>query len=1192
MGDEPEIGGMSGDSLCAVAAEMKRALHRVGRDDVFIMYNDGPSSVRFREGLCRGLDYFSIDSYDSGAAEAKEVAGLYKRSLVPKLRGPNKWERGGQGLWFVPGLYATCSGPVVPIPRYPFGNQSLNRSEPTCKGGGLGKSPADVLAKMEAFWKFALDPSYAIVGINPWHWQDRPTMTPAMFRRGARSMGPQLLTLMANIATAVRNRTHSHPVALKTDSTQVPTQVQKSRQVGCWWYHEIPKYTNRTLDSLVPGTCTFVDIGSACVFEIQPNGSLSTVAACVAQTEAIVADALRARRIIPTLQFRWVLQASNPNFMAILESSESSSRLVREMASWAKEHKDVADGWTLDYETHYNGNQSHAVHGLTNFLAGIKAQTGHGINWWGSLYEFKNVADVAAVQPYIDFLETGDYYNDLGSYNSKLGWNPHIFELQDIVELIEVYGYSKEQVLLGVGLSAYSYMDIPAVVLSQCAYDGYLGCCPSCVGSVPPHGVYAANARSHSSVGGNGHYAYLWDETQADVAAGRAVQGRSNCTRGHYGPLSSYWIFYPNVSDAGRTGELTFWNAFHDMDVFTRTVRELGYAGVFTWVATSDAMDWRVHKHLHSQLNAIKMDDDEGDNTFDITQISNTRLRRTKKGNVVDGKPTVTVVHSLLKIRPDNIISASAVITSIAAARREYESFQIAVAAATGVVVGVDCVFAGIKPEGVLVHRQHFLNITTQSDCDGDIGQWPDALVPVVDPFYSETRNALPAAFNVECTRLLFWIDVYVAENVHAGMHSGRITVRFRSGQIVAVPVSLRVYNFSLPPTSRRYVTSYKCPQRTILQGKYLDKVPANISTAERLLLQRQYVDLGLMHRVSFSDFLRAGPNRMMSALTSGNTSAGGANWSAVERAWGPYLSGTVRLPFGLQGTRPTAIELPAANYPGPATIPVNRTLIDELWHETGCPATVPEWAYVYWGSCFNFGVSDMITYCQQSLAGLNTTSAKMCGTAHRCAEQPAPNIKHSPVNNSAAILYWQQAAAHARRSGWLKRVFDFTCDEPSADLARYSDCRARASALHEADREIRSMITTEKPSADRANISNMIDIWTPLLNFMDSDRMLDCPYPNWTVGNRREDYTSLVGNTTWIPPHQDVPKSLWWYISCMSEHCASGVEPGGKMHPRVGSAPGCDPADSCVHKTWPSYNYDRHKGGGKSGGLVDELQI
>eukprot|EP01052_Picozoa_sp_SAG31_P009369 SAG31_NODE_490_length_14932_cov_9.350300_6_plen_778_part_00 len=176
MGDEPEIGGMSSDSLCAVAATMKQALQRVGRPDVWIMYNDGPDSARFREGLCKGLDYFSIDSYDAGASEANEVAALYKRDLVPKLRAPNKWERRGQGLWFVPGLYAACSGPVVPTPRYPFGNQSLNRSEPTCKGGRLRKTPSDLMAKMAAFWKHTKEMPH-IKGINPWHWQGKKLLS-------------------------------------------------------------------------------------------------------------------------------------------------------------------------------------------------------------------------------------------------------------------------------------------------------------------------------------------------------------------------------------------------------------------------------------------------------------------------------------------------------------------------------------------------------------------------------------------------------------------------------------------------------------------------------------------------------------------------------------------------------------------------------------------------------------------------------------------------------------------------------------------------------------------------------------------------------------------------------------------------------------------------------------------------------
>lgn len=44
-----------------------------------------------------------------------------------------------------------------------------------------------------------------IKGLNPWHWQDRPTMQPATFRRGAKSLGPELLALIADISKSIQN---------------------------------------------------------------------------------------------------------------------------------------------------------------------------------------------------------------------------------------------------------------------------------------------------------------------------------------------------------------------------------------------------------------------------------------------------------------------------------------------------------------------------------------------------------------------------------------------------------------------------------------------------------------------------------------------------------------------------------------------------------------------------------------------------------------------------------------------------------------------------------------------------------------------------------------------------------------------------------------------------------------------------
>ena len=172
--------------------------------------------------------------------------------------------------------------------------------------------------------------------------------------------------------------------------------------------------------------------------------------------------------------------------------------------------------------------------------------------------------------------------------------------MSDVDELLSEFGYKPEQILLGVGLSAYSFMDTPVAVLPECAYDGSLGCCPGCSAGEGRQ-VYSSEPGSHSSVGGSSHPAYLWDQIAKDVADGKALKGRSNRTRGDYGPLSSYWVFYADPANAS-VGELAFWNDYSDMDVFTSTVLQRGYAGVYTWVATSDAMDWRVHRHLHTSL--------------------------------------------------------------------------------------------------------------------------------------------------------------------------------------------------------------------------------------------------------------------------------------------------------------------------------------------------------------------------------------------------------------------------------------------------------------------------------------------------------------------------------------------------------------------------------------------------------------
>ena len=108
LGDEPEIAGIPGTQMCELAFFFKTALINASRGDVFLYYNDAvqgsfePSFVRNKK-LCQGLDYVSIDSYnDDPATEVENAARAYSGIT---LNAPNKYERKGQGLFLVPGIF-------------------------------------------------------------------------------------------------------------------------------------------------------------------------------------------------------------------------------------------------------------------------------------------------------------------------------------------------------------------------------------------------------------------------------------------------------------------------------------------------------------------------------------------------------------------------------------------------------------------------------------------------------------------------------------------------------------------------------------------------------------------------------------------------------------------------------------------------------------------------------------------------------------------------------------------------------------------------------------------------------------------------------------------------------------------------------------------------------------------------------
>ena len=255
----------------------------------------------------------------------------------------------------------------------------------------------------------------------------------------------------------------------------------------------------------------------------------------------------------------------------------------------------------------------------------------------------------------------------------------------------------------------------------------------------------------------------------------------------------------------------------------------------------------------------------------------------------------------------------------LAAARNEYESFQVVVNRPNATVESVALRFSGGPADGVtalngagarLVHRAHYIDIKKASDCDGGPGRWPDALVPVRDPWFGETRNALPAPPPAEAL-LLFFVDLFVAPGVPAGNYSATVTVSFGSSgggaAGAAAPaeleakLTLRVFGFELPSTSTNYKSCYGVSSQGILMAAHGKAWRQH--TGEMVNLTQRYMQLGLMHRLSFTH----------GGLPDPALGKQPVDWPDFLSRWSDYIGGGVDLPFGLKGAAFTAIEVSTA---------------------------------------------------------------------------------------------------------------------------------------------------------------------------------------------------------------------------------------------------------------------------------------
>ncbi|MCX6348513.1 MAG: DUF4091 domain-containing protein, partial [Candidatus Aureabacteria bacterium] len=407
----------------------------------------------------------------------------------------------------------------------------------------------------------------------------------------------------------------------------------------------------------------------------------------------------------------------------------------------------------------------------------------------------------------------------------------------------------------------------------------------------------------------------------------------------------------------------------------------------------------------------------------------------------------------MAKVKPDSLHAGAGTI-ELYAARNEYESFQVIL---NGPLTGVTVEFSALTgPQGVipaadiLYFRAAYLDIATASNYEGDTGRYPDALIPEVDPYFHENRNAFPLDVPGGENRTV-WADVFVPPDTPAGAYAGTVRVRSAAAPDLILPYSLNVWNFTLPSTSS-LPTAFGFEAWSVLRGHYGESEMHN-HYDQLVPLAHRYTDCGLMHRITLSSCMREEWDLYDDPIP----------WAMLDARWGSFFDGR-NLPFGLKGCRITSLEIP--------------------------------------------DIGD---------------------------------------NDPARIQFWQNFCLHFREKGWFDLLFDYTFDEPS-DASDYQAIRDRISLLRQADPDLRALVTTDIQEAAQFNVQTILDIWVPIINFMDGKPYPVCWDPQSEyAGNQRSGYDQLIASGA----------ELWWYQSCMSHGCT-----------------GADPDDPCESE-YPSYMVD-----------------
>jgi hypothetical protein len=286
------------------------------------------------------------------------------------------------------------------------------------------------------------------------------------------------------------------------------------------------------------------------------------------------------------------------------------------------------------------------------------------------------------------------------------------------------------------------------------------------------------------------------------------------------------------------------------------------------------------------------------------------------------------ITHPLAKVRPaDPAPDPPEKSAELYAARNEFEPFQMVLRPDTKDASGVDVQFTDLRiengtevisKENISVYLERYLYLSQPSSRKGEAGYWPDPLIPRVDRYAKEARNAFP--FDVpRGQNQPLWVEVFVPLAARPGKYRGSARVSLGGTEQFIVPIHLTVWAFTLPSTSS-LKSSFGLNGINVLKqylGRYTNDDDLFAET-------RTYAKAALLHRISIHGGSGA-PPKYHSA-----DSHMQIDWNTYDAEVGPFLEGTA-LSKGepLYGAKATSVEL---RTPAAFATPAQQALYWQEW--------------------------------------------------------------------------------------------------------------------------------------------------------------------------------------------------------------------------------------------------------------------